>query len=74
MGLGQCPRGAPSFTDEQLWCDLGALEARNDPTSIFAMQNLARVEAQKAFVHVDCFKRIQRARFVMLSLSPWITK
>ena len=59
--LGQCPRGAPSFADEQTWCDLGALEARHDPTSIFAMQNLARIEAQKAFVHIDTSKRVQRA-------------
>ena len=59
--VGQCPRGAPSFADEQTWCDLGALVARHDPTSIFAMQNLARTEAQKALAHVDTSKRVQGA-------------
>ena len=59
--VGFRTRGAPSFADEQTWCDLGALEARSDPTSIFPMQNLARIEAQKAFAHIDISKRVQRS-------------
>ena len=39
----------------------GAIESRHDPTSFFAMQHLARIEAQQAFVHLDTSKRVARA-------------
>ena len=45
-----------------VWQSLdGALEAQRNPESIFALQHLARQEAQKAFVYLDCSKRVQRA-------------
>ena len=59
--LGTCPRGAPSFMDEEGWTDLGAIGDRIDPDSIFALQHKARMEAKKAFVELDCSKRVQRA-------------
>eukprot|EP00438_Fugacium_kawagutii_P009145 Skav206186 [mRNA] locus=scaffold1844:100592:105303:- [translate_table: standard] len=32
-----------------------------DVESIFALQHMARIEAQKAFVHLDCSRRVQKA-------------
>ena len=46
---------------EEDHAQLGAIQARHDPSSIFALQHLARIEAQKAFVHLDCSRRVQRA-------------
>ena len=59
--LGRAPRGVASIMSEEDHAHLGALEARHDPSSIFALQHLARIEAQKAFVHLDCSRRVQRA-------------
>ena len=57
----QAPREAPSIVSEEQWAQLGAIEAKYDPTSIFASQHQARMEAQKAFVHLDCSRRAQKA-------------
>ena len=58
--LGRDSRTAPSQFS-QLWADLGAIEAQADPDSIFALQHQARVEARKAFAHLDCSRRVQKA-------------
>ena len=54
--LGKRPREAPSIVSEQ-W----AIEAKYDPTSIFALQHQACMEAQKVFVHLNCSRRVQKA-------------
>ena len=61
--LGKAPRSDPSLSvvSEERFAELGALEAQHNPESIFALQHLARQEAQKAFVYLDCSKRVQRA-------------
>ena len=46
---------------EEQWTQLGAIEAKYDPTSIIALQHQAGMEAQKAFVHLDCSRRAQKA-------------
>ena len=66
--LGRSEKGPPSVVDESSWCDLGAIESRHDPTSIFAMHHMARIEAQKAFVHLDTSKRVARA--LLKNASP----
>ena len=66
--LGRSEKGPPSVVDESSWCDLGAIESRHDPTSIFAMRHMARIEAQKAFVHLDTSKRVARA--LLKNASP----
>ena len=43
--------------DDNSFADLGALESRHDPESIFALQHAARIEARKAYVHLDCSRR-----------------
>ena len=59
--LGKAPRLDPSPLSEERFAELGAIEAQHNPESIFALQHLARQEAQKAFVYLDCSKRVQRA-------------
>ena len=59
--LGKGPREAPSIVSEEQWAQLEAIEAKYGPTSIFALQHQARMEAQKAFVHLDCSRRVQKA-------------
>ena len=59
--LGRIPRGVTSLMFEEDHAQLGAIQARHDPSSIFALQHLARIEAQKAFVHLNCSRRVQRA-------------
>ena len=59
--LGKAPRLDPSPLSEERFAELGAIEAQHNPESIFAFQHLARQEAQKAFVYLDCSKRVQRA-------------
>ena len=61
MGLGKGAREAPSIVSEEQWAQLGSIEAKYDPTSIFALQRQARMEAQKAIVHLDCSRRVQKA-------------
>ena len=46
---------------EERFAELGAIEARHNPESIFALQHMARQEAQKAFVYLDCSSRVSRA-------------
>ena len=58
--LGRDSRTAPSQFSQE-WADLGAIEAQADPDSIFALQHAARAEARKAFVHLDCSRRVQKA-------------
>ena len=59
--LGKTPREAPSLVSEDQFADLGAIEDQVDPESRFAFQHQARLEAKKAFVHLDTSKRVQRA-------------
>ena len=59
--LGKGPWEAPSIVSEEQWAQLGAIEAKYDSTSIFALQHQARMEAQKAFVHLDCSRRVRKA-------------
>ena len=60
--LGKAPREAPSLVSEdQFAADLGAIENQVDPESRFAFQHQARLEAKKAFIHLDTSKRGQRA-------------
>ena len=59
--MGKAPRDMPSLMSEERFAELGVIEARHDPTSIFALQHLARTEARKAYVHLDCSRRVQRA-------------
>ena len=65
--LGRSHKTQPSFLGEQ-WSDLGVLQEQADPDSIFALQQMARVEARKAFVHLDTSKRVQRA--MLKNASP----
>ena len=60
--LGKAPREAPSLVSEDQFADLGATEDQVDPESRFAFQHKARLEAKKAFIHLDTSKRVQRAR------------
>ena len=59
--LGKAARSDPSPSSEERFAELGALEAQHNPERISALQHLARQEAQKAFVYLDCSKRVQRA-------------
>ena len=59
--LGKTPREAPSLVSEDQFADLGAIEDQVDPESRFAFQHQARLEAKKAFIHLDTSKRVQRA-------------
>ena len=54
-------RTLPSFASEEEHASLGAIAARHGPSSIFALQRQARLEAQKTYVHVDCSRRVQKA-------------
>ena len=46
---------------EDKFADLGAIEDQVDPESRFAFQHQARLDAKKAFIHLDTSKRVQRA-------------
>ena len=59
--LGKTPREAPSLVSEDQFSDLGAIEDQVDPEPRFAFQHQARLEAKKAFIHLDTSKRVQRA-------------
>ena len=59
--LGRAPRTLPFFASEEEHASLDAIAARHDPSSIFALQHQARLEAQKAYVHLDCSRRDQKA-------------
>ena len=59
--LGKAPRAAPCLVSEDQFADLGAIEDQVDPESRFAFQHQARLEAKKAFIHVDTSKRVQHA-------------
>ena len=48
--LAEAPRLDPSPLSDERFAELGAIEAQQNPESIFAIQHLARQEAQKAFV------------------------
>ena len=61
MGTCKTPREAPSLVSEDQFADLGAIEDQVDPESRFAFQHQARLEAKKAFIHLDTSKRVQRA-------------
>ena len=59
--LGKTPREAPSLVSEDQFADLGAIEDQADSESRFAFQHQARLEAKRAFIHLDTSKRVQRA-------------
>ena len=59
--LGKAPREAPSLVSEDQFADLGAIEDQVDPESRFAFQHQARLEAEKALIHLVTSKRVQRA-------------
>ena len=59
--LGRAPRTLPSFASEEEHASLGATAARHDPSSTFALQHQARLEAQKAYAHLECSRRVQKA-------------
>ena len=67
---GRAPRGMSSVMSEEQFAELGAIEARHDPSSIFSLQHMARIEAQKAYVHLDCSRRVQRALTKNASVVP----
>ena len=46
---------------EDQFADLGAIEDHVYPERRFAFQHQARLEAKKAFIHLDTSKRVQRA-------------
>ena len=47
---------------EDHFADLGAIEDQVDPESRFAFQHRARLEAKKAFIHLDTSKRVRSAK------------
>ena len=59
--LGKTPREAPPLVPEDQFADLGAIQDQVDRESRFAFQHQARLEAKKAFIHLDTSKRVQRA-------------
>ena len=58
--------------DEDSYADLGILTAKVDPDAAFAKQQELRTAARKAFVKVDCGKRVARA--VLRKSAPVIGK
>ena len=68
--LCKTPREAPSLVSEEQFADLGAIEDQVDPESRFAFQHQARLEAKKAFIHLDTSKRVQRERALLRSAKP----
>ena len=66
--LGKTPREAPSLVYEDQFADLCAIEDQVNPESRFAFQHQARLEAKKAFIHLDTSKRVQRA--LLRSATP----
>ena len=59
--LGKATTEAPSLVSEDQFADLGATEDQVDPESRFAFQHQVRLEAKKAFIHLNTSKRVQRA-------------
>ena len=60
--LGRRPRySAGEQGDDETAGQLGSLEQRDDPTTIFGERMAYRHEAKKAFVHVDSSKRVASA-------------
>ena len=53
---------------EDQFADLGAIEDQVDPESRFAFQHQPRLEAKKAFIHLDTSKRVQLA--LLRSATP----
>ena len=59
--LGKTPRGPGDQLDEQEYSDMGVIQSKFDPDSIFAETMAARVAARKASVKEDCSRRVSRA-------------
>ena len=60
--LGRTPRySAGEQGDDETAGQLGSLEQRDDPTTIFGERMSYRHVAKKAFVHVDSSKRVASA-------------
>ena len=68
--VGKAPREPPSLVSEDQFADLGVLEDQVDPEARFAFQHQARLEAQKALIHLDASKRVQRAPLRSAKLIP----
>ena len=59
--LARFPNRPGDRLDEDTYADMGILSCRQDPDSAFAKQQELRLQARKAFVKVDCGKRVARA-------------
>lgn len=60
--LGELPEHFhPLHPKRNMHASLGATAARHDPSSTFALQHQARLEAQKAYAHLECSRRVQKA-------------
>jgi hypothetical protein len=68
--FGRVPRGMASVMFEERFAELGAIETWHDPSGIFALQHMARMETQKAYVHLDCTRCVQRALTKNASACP----
>ena len=53
--------GVRALVSEDQFADLGAIGDQVDPESRFVFQHQARLEAKRAFIHLDTSKRVQRA-------------
>ena len=58
--LGKMPSTPPSALSEQSWADLGAIEDQCDPESKFTLVHEATAAAKRAYVHLDCSKKVRR--------------
>ena len=58
--------------DEESYADLGILSSKLDPETVFAKQQGLRTAARKAYVKVDCGKRVARA--VLRKSAPIINQ
>ena len=59
--IGKFPNRLGDQFDEDSWADLGILTEKLDADGAFAMRHDIRTAARRAFVRVDCGKRVARA-------------
>ena len=59
--IGKLPRRPGDQFDEDSWADLGILSEKLDADGAFALQQEIRTAARRAFVKIDCGKRVARA-------------
>ena len=58
--IGKFPNRPGDQFDEDSWADLGILTEKLDADGAFAMRHDIRTAARRAFVRVDCGKRVAR--------------